>query len=442
MRLRFAPSPTGYLHIGNCRIALFNYLYALKHEGNFILRIDDTGEGISNEFEKAIIEDLKWLGLKWDKFIKQSERISIYDKYFNILKDKGLIYPCFCTKEELEKEREKALKAGKAPRYSGKCKKLTEKERENLIRSGIPFTWRFNISSQKIVFFDLIKGKKTFNTLNMGDFIIKRSNGTYTYLFSSVVDDIELEITHILRGEDHLSNTPLQILLFKAFDAPIPRFGHFPLIKTEEGSPLSKREKSQFSIRRLKEKGYLPEAINTYLFNLGRSQPVKGIKKLKELAEIFEPSFYKGGNTKFQIEQLNALNRQALITMDERKLAKLIEEFCEIPSPNTKILNIIKENVAVLSELCLLYKHIALGEFETEITLNDKDILSNFLSFCEREGFDITKFIKKQNLKKGKFYKLLRICITGLMYGPPLDDIINILGKEEVIKRIKKAISQ
>ena len=442
MRLRFAPAPTGYLHIGNCRTALFNYLYALKHGGTFTLRIDDTGEGVSPEFEKAIVEDLKWLGLSWDKVFRQSERKELYDRYFEVLKSKGLVYPCFCTKEELEREREKAKRAGKAYRYSGKCRKLAEDERDRLIKSGAPHTWRFAVSPQKVSFHDLVKGKKSFSTKGMGDFIIKRSNGTYTYLFSSVVDDIELGITHILRGEDHLSNTPLQILLFEAFEADIPFFGHFPLIKTEEGKPLSKREKSRFSIRTLKEEGYLPEAVNTYLFNLGRKKPEEGIKSLKELAEVFEPALYTGGNARFQIEQLKSLNKEALAALDEERLVKLMEEFCGISSPNQRILLAVRENAATLSELCLLYRRIASGEFEAAISPSDKEILSRFLLFCEEEGFDIDGFIRKEKVKKGKFYKLLRTSITGLSYGPPLDEVIKLLGEEEVVKRIRKSLLQ
>ncbi len=438
MKVRFAPSPTGYLHIGNARVALFNYLFALKHKGEFILRIDDTGKEAKVSFEKSIIEDLKWLGLSWDKFFRQSERKEIYDFYFEKLQKKGLVYPCFCTKEELEEEKKKAISSGKPPRYSGKCKKLNPQKIKKLIEIGKPHTWRFSIPPKKrIVFKDLIKGEKSFDTRELGDFIIKRSDGTYTYLFSSVVDDLDMKITHVIRGEDHLSNTPFQILIFEALEHTYPAFAHLPLIKTEEEKPLSKRWTDLYSIRRFREDGFFPEVINTVLFNLGRGEALKKILPLHEMANLFNLSDYKGSGSKFQLDYLKALNRKYILEMDLDALAEKLKDFCSV-DVEKEALELIRENATTLSELCFLYRNIILGIYNITLDEEEKEILKDFVS--SKKSFE--EFVTENKEKKKKIFKTIRKAITGLTYGPPLKDILNFLKEREILRRIEKVLSQ
>ncbi|MGC8852283.1 MAG: glutamate--tRNA ligase, partial [Hydrogenobacter sp.] len=237
---RFAPSPTGYLHLGNARTAIFSYLFARHHNGKFILRIEDTDlERSTKEFEETLIEDLLWLGLEWDEFYRQSERFDIYREYAQKLVELGHAYPCFCSPEELEEERQRALEKGVAYRYSGKCRFLSQEEVEHLKSIGKPYTIRFKVPyNQDIVFEDLIRGYISINTDDFGDFVIVRSDGTPTYNFVVVIDDALMGVTHVIRGEDHIPNTPKQILIYRALGFPLPQFAHLPVILGEDRSKL------------------------------------------------------------------------------------------------------------------------------------------------------------------------------------------------------------
>ncbi|MGQ9474124.1 MAG: glutamate--tRNA ligase, partial [Candidatus Caldatribacteriaceae bacterium] len=244
IKTRFAPSPTGLLHIGGARTAVFNWALARKDGGVFLLRIEDTDrERSSPEFEKAILEDLRWLGIDWDEGpYRQSERLEVYRAFFSKLKEKNHIYPCYCTPEELQKEREQALRSGKPPRYSGRCFFLSAEERKKREAEGRLPSFRFRIPSlQTISFTDLVRGKVVFHTASLGDFVVLRSDGIPTYNFACVVDDALMGISHVLRGEEHLSNTPYQILLYEALGFPLPCFAHVPIILDENRAKLSKR---------------------------------------------------------------------------------------------------------------------------------------------------------------------------------------------------------
>ena len=235
---RFAPSPTGYLHLGNARTAIFSYLFARHMGGKFILRVEDTDrERSTKEFEEMLLEDLKWLGLEWDEFYRQSERFEIYREYTQRLLDSGHAYPCFCTVEELEEERKKAEEKGVPYRYSGKCRALSKEEVEEFKRSGKPYTIRFKVPDGRVVVFeDLIKGHIAINVDDFGDFVIVRSDGTPTYNFVVVIDDALMGVTHVIRGEDHIPNTPKQILIYEALGFKVPAFAHLPVILGEDRS--------------------------------------------------------------------------------------------------------------------------------------------------------------------------------------------------------------
>ncbi|HEV09646.1 MAG TPA: glutamate--tRNA ligase, partial [Sulfurihydrogenibium azorense] len=260
-RVRFAPSPTGYLHLGNARTALFNYLFA-KHEGaTFILRIEDTDlERSKKEYEEMLIQDLKWMGLEWDEGpdkggpygpYRQSERLDIYHQYAKKLLETGHAYFCYCTEEELEKEREKAIAEGKPYRYSGKCRNLTQQEREQLEAKGLKPVIRFKVPDKTVVFEDIIRGHVEIDTKEFGDFVIVRQDGMPVYNFVVVIDDALMKITHVIRGEDHLSNTPKQIVIYEALGFDIPQFAHLPIILGEDRTKLSKRH-GAVSVRALK----------------------------------------------------------------------------------------------------------------------------------------------------------------------------------------------
>ncbi|MBC7195509.1 MAG: glutamate--tRNA ligase, partial [Caldisericia bacterium] len=272
VRVRFAPSPTGLLHIGSVRTAFINYLFVKKVNGTFILRIEDTDILRSTkESIEAILNGLRWLNINWDEGpYFQSERKEIYKNYLNILVNKGFAYPCFCKREEIEKEKEEAQKRGEIYKYSGKCRTLSFEEREKRIKNNEEYVYRFKVESGITKFYDLIKGEIEFNNDTLDDFIILRSDGMPVYNFSCVVDDIEMKITHVIRGEDHLSNTHKQILIYNALDKKVPFFGHLPLILGKDREKLSKRHGS-VSIEEFMKEGFLPQAILNYIFLIGFS---------------------------------------------------------------------------------------------------------------------------------------------------------------------------
>ncbi len=277
-RVRFAPSPTGYLHLGNARTALFNYLFSRHENATFILRIEDTDlERSKKEYEEMLMEDLKWMGIEWDEGpdvggphgpYRQSERLEIYMKYVDKLLKSGDAYYCYCTEEELEQEREKAIAEGRPYRYSGKCRNLTPEERAFYEGKGIKPVVRFKVPDKTVVFEDIIRGHVEIDTKEFGDFVIVRQDGMPVYNFVVVIDDALMGITHVIRGEDHLSNTPKQIVIYEALGFAIPQFAHLPIILGEDRTKLSKRH-GAVSVRALKDDGFISEAVFNYLSLLG-----------------------------------------------------------------------------------------------------------------------------------------------------------------------------
>src|SRR5512139_1119320 len=282
VRVRFAPAPTGLLHIGNARTALFNFLFAKRHQGTFVLRIEDTDLEISTDSSiDRIIKDLKWLGIFWEEGpdrdgpigpYRQSQRISIYREFADRLTQEGKSYKCFCSEERLEKLRKEQLSKGKMPRYDGRCRSLSEEEIAKMESSGLRAVLRFHVKEGPILFDDLIHGRMNFDSAGIGDFIIVRSDGMAAYNFACVVDDHMMGITHVIRGEDHLSNTPRQILLYQALSWQPPTFAHHPLILGPDRSPLSKRHGAT-AVSQYREEGFLPEALQNYLVLLGWTPP-------------------------------------------------------------------------------------------------------------------------------------------------------------------------
>ncbi len=297
VRVRFAPSPTGDLHLGNVRTALYNWLYARHTKGVFILRVEDTDKVRStDEHCENLLDIMTWLGLDWDEGprvggpyepYKQSERTSIYEEHLERLKAKNLVYPCYCTEEELDLERKRQLGRGHMPKYGGKCKKLTPQEIKEFDAAGKPSVLRFIVPPGAIVVHDEVRGEVTFPDDQLGDFVLTRSDKSPTYNFTVVVDDSLMKVTHVIRGEDHLSNTPKQILLYNALGYQPPKFAHLSIIKGSDGQKLSKRH-GETSVESYKAKGYMPEPFLNYLALLGWAPKSGEILSLKEMAAEFD----------------------------------------------------------------------------------------------------------------------------------------------------------
>lgn len=467
VRTRFAPSPTGFLHLGGARTAAFNWALARKEKGDFVLRIEDTDQERSKkQFEEAILEDLRWLGIEWDEGpdrggpygpYRQSERGEIYQSFIAQLRTKNLIYPCYCTVEELEKERKEALKRGKAPRYSGRCFFLSSEERKQREEKGIKPSWRFRIPEGKeIVLEDLVRGKVVFHTSFLGDFVVLKSDGIPTYNFACVVDDALMNISHVLRGEEHLSNTPYQVLLYQALELTPPLFAHVPIILDEERAKLSKR-RGEVNLRFFKEEGFLPEAILNYLLTLGHSFPEgREIVEEEELYTLFSLERISKGGAIFDPARLNWWNKTYIHRMDIKKLEeKLIQwggekvkEFKEELGEERfyLLLDLVREESITLKEMVeKLRDYVSVKEEKVEDETQLK-ILKFLLSSLERFNASWEEKEIKENLRLWQkesgfppslFYPVLRWSLIGREEGPELDRLLVALGKEKVLEKIK-----
>lgn len=459
VRVRFAPSPSGSLHVGNVRTALFNWLFARKSKGVFILRIEDTDvERIFHSAYQGILEDLSWLGLNWDEGpYRQSERLDIYKSYAIRFLEEGLAYKCFCSPEELEREREKAIKEGRPPRYSGKCANLSPEEVSRLEAKGISYSIRFKIPKDAyFVVDDIIRGRIEFDVNAItGDFIILRSDGMPTYNFAVVIDDYLMKITHVIRGEDHLSNTPRQLLIYKALGVEPPRFAHLPMIVGSDRSKLSKREGS-LSIKELREQGFLPEGVVNYLALLGWSPKGEEIKTLDELVEEFSLEEVSPSPSAYDPAKLRWINRQHILRLDEGKLLEYAKPFLGDLNnyPKDWLLRAIvsiREYAETLSDIPRYIEKYYLSDinldesYKEELILGKKAI-ETFLNLL-RETEDLSTIdsvfkeaIKISGIKGRRFYHPIRLAITGYESGPELVEFIPILGKDRCIERLERAL--
>lgn len=320
VRVRFAPSPTGLLHVGNVRTALFNWLFARHHGGSFILRIEDTdAERSRPKYEKQLMDDFRWLGLQWDESVdrqgefgpyRQSDRFRIYQKYAQQLLDQDKAFRCFCSEEELEKVRQQQLAKNETPRYSGKCRHLTAADIEAFSKKGIPSTLRLRVRSGIVGFEDLVFGKIEIDTVQISDPVLLRSDNSPTYNFCCVIDDSLMKISHVIRGDGHLSNTHRQILIYEALGAPVPQFAHLSTILGPDGQKLSKRHGAT-SVEEFRRQGYLPEALANYLALLGWSSPNEGqeVMSLEEITKLFDLTRVQKNPAIFDNAKLAWMNR-------------------------------------------------------------------------------------------------------------------------------------
>ncbi|MEN0664750.1 glutamate--tRNA ligase [Caldifermentibacillus hisashii] len=481
IRVRYAPSPTGHLHIGNARTALFNYLFARNQKGQFIIRIEDTDQKRNIVGgEESQLKYLKWLGMDWDESVdvggeygpyRQSERLDIYKKYYEDLLEKGLAYKCYCTEEELEKEREEQIARGEAPRYSGKCRHLTKEDQARLEAEGRKPSIRFRVPEGKVYRFnDIVKGEVSFASEDIGDFVIVKKDGMPLYNFAVAIDDHLMKISHVLRGDDHISNTPKQLMIYEAFGWEPPTFGHMTLIVNENHKKLSKRDESiiQF-IEQYEALGYLPEALFNFIALLGWS-PVgeEEIFSKEELIEIFDPGRLSKSPAVF--------DRQKLIWMNNQYMKKLpVEKVVELALPHLVNAGRVPENpspeqLEMVNKLVALYQEqmsygaeiVSLSElfFKEEISYDETgkailseeqvpEVLRAFLQELEDlEPFEAAeikaaiKRVQKATGQKGKkLFMPIRVAVTGQEHGPELPNTIELLGKETVKKRIQNILS-
>lgn len=478
VRVRIAPSPTGYLHLGLARTALFNWLFAKHNNGTFIMRIDDTdAERSTDESLNQILESFKWLGLDWDEGYEkggeyapytQSQRLDIYEKYAKMLIDSGKAYHCYCKQEELEEERKKAQEAKKAYTYSGKCRNLTVDQKQKLEEEGRKPSIRFLVEDKVLTVHDLIKGNVEFRTGLFGDFIIVRPNGMPLYIYTSVVDDMVMKISHIIRADEHLANTPKQILIFEAFNAPLPEFAHVPLVLGSKGEKLSKRHGAT-AVAEYQKMGYLPEAMLNYLARLGWSlDDEKEVFTIDELIESFSLEGVGKSGGIFDQQKLMWLNGEYIMKMDIDSRTKAVIPFLQEAGLigydiSAEKYEWLKHIVIAVGDRLKTLAQIGnyAGFFFVDKVGYDDDAVKKHLkkdgiiealnglkhSFQNVDSFDgtalenaIKSYAESKGLNAGKLIQPLRVALTGKSVGPGIFETFVLLGKEKVIQRLEDAI--
>ena len=436
VRLRFAPSPTGRLHLGNIRTALVNWLFARKSGGELLLRIDDTdAERSKPEHAAAIEADLRWLGLTWDHFARQSERMARYAAIVSGLKAAGRLYPCFESPEELELKRKLALSRGRPPIYDRAALKLSAAEIDSLMAQGIAPAWRFKLAPGAINWHDLIRGDVHFEAEHLSDPVLVRPDGVPVYMLASVVDDLDFAISHVIRGEDHVANTAVQIQVFEALGGPVPVFGHFSLIADASGEKLSKRAGAS-SVEELREDGVEPMAILSLLAKLGTSDSIDLRPDLATLAAEFDIAKFGRNRPKLDMTELDLLNARLMHTLSYEHVAERLpagagEEFWLA----------VRANLTRVSDA---------GEWWQVVTgpvtplIDEPDFIAAAAALLPSQPFDATTWsvwtnaVKAATGRKGKdLFLPLRRALTGRGHGPELAALLPLIGRERALHRLR-----
>jgi len=458
--LRFAPSPTGHLHIGGARTALFNWLYARNQGGKFILRIEDTDqERSTKESIAAILESMTWLGLDWDEGpIYQTNRLSVYQEHAARLLREGKAYLCYCTPEELEEKRQRALQEKRKPKYDGHCRNL-----KTPVPGRKPAV-RFKVPQQGVTILrDMIKGPIEFENAELDDLIIQRSDGWPTYNFSAVVDDATMAITHVIRGDDHVNNTPRQILLYEAFGYPLPHFAHVPMILGADKTRLSKRHGAT-AVMAYKEMGYLPQALVNYLVRLGWSYGDQEVFSQQELVEKFSLENVGQSAAVFNTEKLLWLNGLYLRQEKPEVLADLLIPFINQKGwqPRSQawlieVVKTLKERAKTLLELINQAEFYFCADFASDekaaakhLTPNIKEPLNMLIAKIEsskeldEKGLEeaFREVITQKEIKLGALAQAVRVALTGRAVSPGIYEVMRILGRDEVLKRLSRAVNK
>jgi glutamyl-tRNA synthetase len=454
---RFAPSPTGFLHIGGLRTALFNYLWARRNGGEFKLRIEDTDQSRNSaEATKAILEAFDWVGMDYDgEAVYQSDRFDLYKRYITQLLDEGKAYYCYMTKEELDALREEQMARKERPRYDGRYRDFTGTPPEGVkpvVRIKAPL-------EGEIVFEDGIKGTITIKADEVDDFIIARSDGTPTYNFVVAIDDALMGMTDVIRGDDHLYNTPKQIIVYEALGFKLPRFYHVPMILGEGGKKLSKRDGAA-DVMDYKRMGYLPEALLNFLVRLGWSHGDQEIFSMEEMLEHFDPCDINASASQYNPDKLLWLNAHYIKNSSNERLAKLLEDFGLYLLSHDKreiLLDIFKERCKTIKEMAEQIKEV----LETPKSYDEKaikkamkgnavEVLEAFVK--KLEAADVLHlptdyhalledFVKENEIGFGKIGMPLRVALIGRLGGPDLSDVMSIIGEEESVARIEKLLN-
>lgn len=457
VRVRFAPSPTGHLHIGGARTALFNYLFARHQGGKFILRIEDTDvERSTEEFTKSILDGIHWLGMDYDEGpFYQSNRTEIYKEHIKKLLDEGKAYRCYCTQDELEARRQTALSSGQKPKYDNRCRDLKDQpDKPFAIRVKAPL-------SGSTSYHDMCRGTITVDNQELDDLIIARSDGTPTYNFTVVVDDVDMRITHIIRGDDHINNTPRQIVLYNAFGYPTPEFAHLPMIYGPDKKKLSKRH-GAVSVIEYQLLGFLSEAMTNYLSRLGWSYGDKEIFSKEELIKYFDLSQVGNSPSVFDIEKLKWVNSEHMKKYNDTELLELVTPYLSKRSLSytdaefaAKAIRSERERARTLDELA----EVSAFYFRSDITFDEasakkwlneegknnltaiKDELEKLTDFTSENVGNIFKAIlEKTGQKMLALAQPCRVALTGTTVSPGIYEVIAILGKEETLKRFERAL--
>lgn len=472
VRVRFAPSPTGYLHIGGARTALFNWLFARSQGGKMILRIEDTDrDRLKEDSVSQIITSLKWLGLDWDEGPEvggdhgpyyQSERLDLYRKYCQQLVDEGKAYYCFCSAADLEAQREEQRKKKQPFHYAGTCRNLDPSEAKKRVEAGEPHSIRIKLPHDgTITVHDMIHGDVTFNWNQFDDFVIMKTNGIPTYNFAVVVDDWDMKVSHVIRGADHINNTPRQINLYKALGAEIPIFAHLPLINGPDGQKLSKRHGS-VSVMEYEARGFLPEAVFNYLARLGWGHGNMEKFSREELAKVFDLSDCSRAAARIDFKKFEWLNAQYMKEADDKRLADLTRARIEKRGGKVEggpslagVCGLLKTRAATLEALAdaalFFYKPLerdpeavkaALADGNKEALLAFREEAAKLATFDAPSIYGAIKAVmEKLNIKMGPIATPLRVLVCNVDRTPQIDKTLELFGKDEVLARIDSGLA-
>jgi glutamyl-tRNA synthetase len=438
--VRFAPSPTGYLHLGNARVAVVNWLFARKHSGRFLLRIDDTDRERSEErFVDAIREDLAWLGLSWQDEVRQSARVASYEAAFARLTAEGLAYPCFETPDELAALRRRQRASGRSPRYDRRALALSPEERDRLMADGGRPHWRLRLPEREIAFEDRVLGPRRFPPDALSDPVLRREDGSATYLFASAVDDAELGISHVIRGEDHVTNTALQLAILAALDLPAPAFAHLPLVADAGGRGFSKRE-GALSLRTLRAAGIEPLAVVMALAALGTAQAPEPARSMADLAAGFSLQSYGRAAPKLLVDDLPRLSAAVLHHLPFADVASRLEAL-GVGGTGERFWLAVRGNLERLEdarvwwEVCTQPLQPVVADAEllaaaAELLPVDLEEESAFAQWADA--------LKARTGRRGKaLFQPLRLALTGCQHGPELKHLLPLLGRERALARLR-----
>ena len=461
VKTRFAPSPTGLLHVGGARTALYSWLFARHHQGEFVLRIEDTDlERSTQEAIDAIIEGMNWLGLTWDEGpYYQTKRFDRYNAVIDEMLADGRAYKCYCSRERLDALREEQMAKGEKPRYDGRCRDSHEVHGDDE-----PYVIRFRNPQEGVVAFDdHVRGRIEFANSELDDLIIRRTDGAPTYNFCVVIDDWDMEITHVVRGEDHVNNTPRQINIYKALGAPVPEFAHVSMILGDDGAKLSKRH-GAVSVMQYRDDGYLPEALLNYLVRLGWGHGDQEIFSMAEMISLFSLDAIGKSASAFNTDKLKWLNNHYIRTMDPVYVAKHLEWHMQDQKIDYSSGPALSEVVTLLAERCQTLVELAAQSryFYEEYEAIDEAAAKKHLKAAAREPLSLIRdklaalgewaveplhhtiqaTADELGLGMGKVGMPLRVAVTGLGQSPSIDAVMHLVGRERVLARLDKVIAQ